>query len=366
MYILLFSLLLVSSYSNSSEPEVTKNYYSAERTYPVYANFLNFLAQAPQPFHTLSVAEARAVVEHGFKRATENLTPVRAIIAAEAINEKDQAVIPLTIYIPDNLDNTEQDTKKLLPVITFFHGGGWVLGSVEGAQELCRRLAQYTFSIVVSVDYRLAPENPFPVPLEDCYYATKWVAHNIHQYGGDSHKLVVAGESAGGNLATTVTLKARDENLSFIKAQLLIYPALDSHIDDKIYSTFLDQHFITADCMRWYWNHYAQQTSLNTGYLSPVYAESLTHLPPALIVTAEHDPLKVEAEHYAYLLEKAGVSVWYKEYARMIHLFLNLPFDVQEAVDATKEIAGQLRSLFATEETKFVRCIEDQCNGYEN
>lgn len=137
----------------------------------------------------------------------------------------------------------------MLPTLVYFHRGGWVFGSVDEADPVCRKLANHLGSIVVSVDYRLAPENPFPKPLDDCYDSTQWVYENIAKFGGASKKVVVCGESAGGNLATTVALIARDKKQSFISAQLLICPVISSVINEAPYKNCADQYFITKEAM---------------------------------------------------------------------------------------------------------------------
>lgn len=256
----------------------------------------------------------------------------------------DNNAIPLRIYFPD-------ESKKLslekLPVMVYFHGGGWVYGGIEEADAVCRRLANHLGCIVASVGYRLAPEFPFPKPLEDCYSAIKWMELNAHLLGGDNKNIIVAGESAGGNLAGAIALMARDNHGPKLSAQVLVYPVISSVIQDEVYDKCPDHYFLTKDVMRFFWNMYAQQPGDNKSpYASLECAAEFSNLPPALIITAEYDPLAFDANNYALRLQQAGVLVINKSFSRLVHGFLYIPcYEEDQKVQWTKDIGSSLREL---------------------
>ena len=242
--------------------------------------------------------------------------------------------IPVRIYKPGG------ETRA---VVVYLHGGGWVIGSVETHDGYCRALANAASSVVVSVDYRLAPEHKFPAAAEDCYDATRWTNENLGRIASTSSPLIVAGDSAGGNLATAVALMARDRGGPSIAKQILIYPITDHDFDVASYKEFADGYFLTRDAMMWFWDLYCtSQTDRSQPYLSPLRADNLQHLPPALIMTAEFDPLRDEGTKYADKLVAAGIDVTLTQYDGMIHGFtrrLNL-FDQARA--ALKEVADAI------------------------
>ncbi len=233
--------------------------------------------------------------------------------------------IPIRIYTP------------LVPgsqgALVYFHGGGWVLGNLDSHDAVCRRLAGGAGITVISVGYRLAPETPYPGGLNDCYAATAWVANNAHLLGIDPLKIAVGGDSAGGNLAAAVTLKARDEAWPTIRFQLLIYPVTDARFDTASYRDNASGYLLSRDAMIWFWNHYVPNPDERTqAYASPLRADSLVALPPALVLTAEYDPLRDEGEAYANALRSAGVQVTQTRYPGLIHGF----FDMWETVPASR------------------------------
>lgn len=252
---------------------------------------------------------------------------------------KDHHLIPVRIYVPQTL--------KKLPVIVYFHGGGWVFGSVERSDGVCRRMANHCGCIVASVDYRLAPENPFPKALDDCFAAIQWVTENASLFGGDPHHIIVAGESAGGNLAAAVALMARDLKGPKLAAQVLFYPVITSNLDDGVYAHCADQYYLTKDDMIEFWNMYANSLeSKHNPYASLDYAQDLSGLPPAIVITAEHDPLCEEGEKYALRLEQSGGKVMKKSYPGLIHGFLQIPlYTESEKVSWMDEIGAMLSSL---------------------
>lgn len=231
-----------------------------------------------------------------------------------------------------------------LPILVYFHGGGWAFGSIEQSDAFCRKLTNRSGCIVVSVGYRLAPEHKFPIPLEDCYAATLWVKQHAQEFSGDANRIAVSGDSAGGNLAAGVTLMARDRGDLAIKYQLLIYPVTTSDIVESAYANCRDKMFMPIDAMRFFWDSYLKDAKDGESpYASPLKAKDLTKLPPAFIVTAEHDPMRDEGEKYAKRLQEAGVPVTQKRYFGVIHGFLGLPIVNFEPADkATQEIASAL------------------------
>lgn len=248
----------------------------------------------------------------------------------------DDNEIPTRIYIP----NRTKDQSMLV----FFHGGGWMYGGVEPADALCRRLAHYLQCVVASVEYRLAPEHPFPMPLEDCYAATQWLAENASQFNVDANKIMVGGESAGGNLAGAVTLFARDNKGPKIASQLLINPIISSTINAEVYDNCPDHYFITKEIMRMFWGAYMMSLEVTKNpYASLDCNSDLSGLPPALIITAEYDPLRYDTEKYAEQLKQAGIPTTIKCIPGVIHGFLYLPlYEESQKVEWTKQIAEVL------------------------
>ncbi len=275
------------------------------------------------------------------KRCTEFfLSDADERIEVESIQDvtiegEDQHQIPLRIYRP-SADNE-------LPVIVYFHRGGWIFGNIEEADPVCRMLAHYLQCVVVSVDFRLAPENPFPKPLEDCYAATQWASKHASEFGGDTQRLIVCGESCGGNLAAAVTLMAKEKKGPSIAQQLLIYPIITSTILDEPYDHCPDQHFITKGGMQFMWSAYLGAPENAQNPLASVELADLSDLPPAVIITAEYDPLCQEGEMYGEKLLEAGVAVQTMRVPEVIHGFLDLPlYDLEQKIAWTKEIKEML------------------------
>lgn len=295
-------------------------------------------------FTRISKESEQLSLDEGRKLSTQFFLPQDTVyesmerIENLAILGKDQNKIPLRIFIPND--------SKALPVLIYLHRGGWVFGNIEEADPVCRKLANHLNCIVVAVEYRLAPENPFPKPLEDCYDATQWIAENISQYGGDSTNLIVCGESAGGNLAAAVCLMARDRKGPSISTQLLICPVISSTIKDTSYENCVDRYFLTKDAMMFFWSMYLQSPGDDTNpYASPDLANDFANLPSAIIITAEYDPLHQEAEEYANSLRQAGVSVISKCFPEVIHGFIDLPiYEESQKISWINEIGNLLKS----------------------
>lgn len=284
---------------------------------PKMKEFIEDFSKQVQRSKGLSLAEARTLSTKFYLSYASSVEPVRRIENIE-IASTDQEPIPLRLYIPKE--------SSALPVLVYFHGGGWVFGSIDGADSVCRRMANLLGFVVVSVEYRLAPEHPFPTPLEDCYAATRWVSENIDAFGGDHTHLIVGGESSGGNLAAGVAVLARDKGGPHIEAQLLLYPPLSAQTPDEAYDSCPDQFFMTKEMMRQFWKMYLQSPGdAGNPYACPDVARECEGLPPCLIITTEYDPLRGEEERYGARLSKAGVPVLVKTIAGAIHGCMGLP-----------------------------------------
>ncbi|MDQ1598368.1 MAG: hypothetical protein QOI70_1792 [Microbacteriaceae bacterium] len=254
--------------------------------------------------------------------------------------------IPIRIYRP-NVAADSSDRADSLPCLVYFHGGGWVIGTVESTDAVCKAVANRAGCVVVSVEYRLSPEFKFPIPLNDCYAATQWVAANGKDIGVDSTRLAVGGDSAGGNLATAVALRARDEGGPALRMQLLVYPVTDHNFSTESYGVNGDGYLLTKDMMEWFWSHYLSKKSDGKNHLaSPLRAKNLAGLPPALVITAEFDPLRDEGEAYATALTAAGVSVTHTRYPGQIHAFWQMLAIFEAASTAADQAADELRKAF--------------------
>lgn len=234
------------------------------------------------------------------------------------------------------------------PVLVYFHGGGWVIGDIGTHDGICRSLANAAGCVVASVDYRLAPEHKYPVAAEDAFAATRWVAQHARRLGVDARRIAVGGDSAGGTLAAAVTLMARDRGGPELALQLLVYPVTHHSFDTASYREHADGYLLTRDAMRWFWSHYLRREEDGRHpYASPLLAADLLGLPPALVMTAEYDPLRDEGEAYAARLREAGVPVTVTRYPGMIHGFFRMINLVDKARAARDEAAGALRKTFA-------------------
>jgi len=226
------------------------------------------------------------------------------------------------------------------PVMLFFHGGGYVKGGIEEADALCRKLADRSRHIVVSVDYRLAPEHPFPAALDDVFAATLWACTRPGDLGAAPGPIVVCGESAGGNLATVVCLRAQSEPRIAIHRQVLLQPVVDFTLSFPSMALRPDECLVPRDDLAWYYRTYHDnERDFRNPLVSPLYAEDLSELPSALIIAAEYDTLRDEDEAYAKRLRGAGVTAEYRCYAGMVHGFVQMGGIVAEAGTAVDEIA---------------------------
>jgi acetyl esterase len=232
--------------------------------------------------------------------------------------------------------------------VVYLHGGGWVLGTLDAYDVVCAPLARDVPCVVVSVDYRLAPEHRFPAAADDCYAAVRYVAEHAAEFGIDPARLAVGGDSAGGNLTAVVTQMAREKGGPRLAFQLLVYPATDAAMDTPSYRENGQGYFLTADLMAWFWNHYVPDAATRANpRVSPLRAGDWRGLPPALVITAEYDPLRDEGEAYAARLKAAGVPVTLTRYAGMIHGFFGFPGAIARGKDAIAEAARALRMTLA-------------------
>jgi acetyl esterase len=288
-------------------------------------------AGAP-PLWELTPEEARAGVE-------ANTAIIPAGPAMESVRDivipSQAGGLPARVYSP---------SAKAPGVVLYYHGGGWVVGSLDGWDPAVRALAAASGCDVVSVDYRLAPEHAFPAAADDAYDALVWVASS----GGlaDGRPVVLAGDSAGGNLATVAALRARDSGGPAIALQLLVYPVVDCDMDRRSYREYDGEELIlNRRDMRWFWDKYApdQETRVNP-YASPLRAASLADLPPAYLITAEHDPLRDEGFAYADRLRDARVPVEHRHYGSQIHAFFSFTGVLDDADKAVSEAGAAIRS----------------------
>jgi acetyl esterase len=253
-----------------------------------------------------------------------------------------QGSIPARIYTPNILRNA----NGLAPGLVFFHGGGWTIGNLDSHDVVSRKLADEGQLIVISVDYRLAPEHKFPAAVDDAIASTKWIAANSNRLGIDASRLVVGGDSAGGNLAAVVAISARDGNGPAIAAQLLIYPAVDFAMTHPSHSEPETSILLTHSVIRWFRDNYLNGTADDGDWrASPARAKTLIGLPPAYVLTAGADPLRDEGDEYAARLKEAGVPVTYRHFSGQFHGFFTMGKLLQQANVAASEIGAWLRAL---------------------
>lgn len=248
--------------------------------------------------------------------------------------------IPAWIYKPSAEDN--------LPVLIYYHGGGYTIGSLKSHDCVCRGICVEAKCIVVSVDYRLAPENKYPAAVEDAWDAAKWVANQAESIGGDLKNIAIGGDSAGGNLTAVVSLLAKaSDNPQFV-FQLLIYPGTDMTCSFESHNKFGEGYRLTNELLAWFYDHYFSQNDDITHWkASPLNAKDLSDLPPAFMISAGFDPLQDENKAYADKLKASGVAIKHSHYAGMIHGFLTMPGAIDKAKDGISECAAELRKAFS-------------------
>ena len=286
------------------------------------------------PWHTLSGEDARRLEDELFTPAPDAREDVGEVTEREI--EGDAGTIPLRIYTPD--------ATGPHPLLVFCHGGGWIMGTLDSADDLCRGLCRRAERVVVSVDYRLAPEHPFPAGLADAITALEWAGENADPIEGSAEDIAVAGTSAGGNLAaglarySTVAPDTPD-----VSRQLLLYPMLDRDTSRESYRQNADAPFLVPADVEWFWDQYLRHdVDAANPYAVPLEGSELGTLPPATIASAGHDPLYSEAIAYAEALQDADAAVDHRHYPSLCHGFLSMADEVPAASDAFDELAATL------------------------
>jgi acetyl esterase len=305
---------------------------------PTVAAWLDLMKDLPA-LESLPVAEARASIA-----AAAALAPPPAAVGhvADRALPGPHQPIRVRLYTPFGIGP--------FPLTIYFHGGGFVIGDLESHDAACRHLCLAANSIVLAVDYRLAPEHPFPAAVEDCLAATRWAAEHAGEIGADARRIAVAGDSAGGNLATVVAIRVRDEGGPKLRAQLMNCPWVDTDMERPSYRENAEGYFLTRNLMRWFEGHYLTKPEQRQhGHAAPLRSKSLTGLPAAYVLTAEYDPLRDEGEAYADALAAAGVPVVKKRVSGMIHDFPVLSLNlVPEAAEELAAFGAWLKARFAS------------------
>lgn len=286
----------------------------------------NRAARGLPPTHTQTPQQHRSFLDLGPFPQGPEVHDVRQV--AIPFGDHENAA---RIYIPSG--------KKNLPVLVFFHGGGWVCGNLDSIDGSMRHLALASGYIVVAAAYRRAPEYKFPQPFDDCFAAVEWTSRNIGTWGGDPQRLAVGGSSAGGNLAAAVCLRWRDEKrLPAIHLQLLVYPCLDPACETASFVANAEGYVLTTAGMKWYWNHYLRgEEDRRSPYACPLIERDLAGLPETLVLTGEYDPLLDDGIRYAEALKAAGGRVTYREYAGMVHGFFNQWHLIDRGLESIRE-----------------------------
>lgn len=274
----------------------------------------------------------------------DNMLPPSEPVAVAAVRDRKlpgtAGEIPIRIYTPEG--------RAPFPVLAWFHGGGFVIGGLASHDGVCRELCVESGCLVVSVDYRLAPEHRFPAAPDDCYAATRWLAEHGAEIGADPTRIAVGGDSAGGNLAAVVALMARDRGGPNLRHQLLVYPVTDHSFETRSYGENAEGYMLTRDMMQWFWGHYLTDASQGRNPLaSPLRAKSLEGLPPATVITAEFDPLRDEGEAFAERLIAAGVRTHLTRYDGVFHGFFSMANVIDRGRRAVEQAARALRQAFA-------------------
>lgn len=300
--------------------------------------FLNGMAATAgpdaKPLWELSPAEARS--------ASAGMTdlygkgPLMQHTEEVALEASDGNNFTIRIHVPHSAPSA---------VLVYLHGGGWVLGDIDGYDTLARQLAAKSGAAVVLVNYRKAPEHPFPAPVEDAWTTLQWTAENLERIAGSQVPLFVAGDSAGGNLAAVAALRARENAGPKLAGQILVCPATDADFSRGSFTEAENQFFLTPELMRWFWNHYVpSEAERMHPEVAPLHALSLSKLPPALVITAEHDILRDEGEEYADRLRQAGVPVEHHRWPGQIHPFFSLVNVLPASAEAIDLIGDRVRA----------------------
>lgn len=289
-------------------------------------------------------AELREIIVS--RRAPLSRQPDMAVARDVAIEGPDGTRLGLRIYVPHGQSDDRRGDSR--PVVVFAHGGGFVFCDLDSHDEFCRAMAAEVGAVVASVDYRLAPENPAPAAMEDMYRAICWTVENIAGYGGDPGRIAVAGDSAGGNLAATASIAARDRGGPAIVAQVLLYPVIDDDLETESYRRYGVGYYNSTKAMQWYWNQYAPN-GRDSARIIPTRAASLAGLPAAVVATAELDPPCSAGEDYARRLREAGVPVIEHRFSGLFHGFLTFP-QLSLTPPAREKVWQMMRDVLAPTE----------------
>ncbi len=294
-------------------------------------------AEGGPALETLSPHDARKLAIEGLKPYAPAPVELTAVENREIPGPL--GPIPIRIYTPD------ADPDR--PALVYFHGGGWVLCDLDTHDAECRAIARRAGAVVIAVDYRLAPEHKFPAAIEDSFAATQWVASNAQSLGVDPTRISVGGDSAGGNLAAVISLRARDESGPALAGQILVYPVTNlAAFDTPSYREFAEGYYLTLAEMEWFRDSYLRTPADGSDpHASPLLAPDLAGLPPALVITAECDVLRDEGEAYAKRLEHAGVAVTVTRHAGMIHPFFSLSGAIAQGTVAIEQVADAVRTF---------------------
>ncbi|HEY3219022.1 MAG TPA: alpha/beta hydrolase [Candidatus Limnocylindria bacterium] len=293
-------------------------------------------AKDPRGIEQLTVAQAR---ERGGSAPVEAMVPFEDVPVVRDLTIDGTAPLSARIYRP---------SAGILPLLVYFHGGGWVVGSVALSDNFCRRVANASGWAVLSVEYRLAPEHPYPAAADDAYAATRWAAENTRELGTDPARLAVGGSSAGGNLAAVVSLVARERGGPQIALQWLHVPVIDHDFTRSSYVAYATGAGLTRAAMQWFWGQYTPDVARRREpYASPIRAKDLRGLPSAIVVTAECDPLHDEAAAYARRLRDDGVAVTHLDYMGMTHGFMSWASELPDGARAFSDVGAKLRKELA-------------------
>jgi acetyl esterase len=303
---------------------------------PEIAKFLEIRAESGLP--EVWQAPVEILRANTYARLVNAGIPEKIFSVANRFIPGPTADLPIRVYRPSNAKN--------LPALVFFHGGGWVLGFLDLYDAALHSLANKTGSVIISVNYQKAPEHPYPTAFDDCFATLLWVSTNSFELGIDQTKIGVGGDSAGANLASAVALKARDRGVLKLAYQLLFYPCNERDFETPSYLAYADGFGLPRKSMQWFWEQYLQGGDHDSDpYACPSRAKDFSNLAPAIIVTAEYDPLKDDGVKYERLLKGAGVPTSYLEYKGMIHGFVNLSAITPTAQRAIAECAKRIQTL---------------------
>ena len=322
---------------------------------PQAATFLQQLSRMnnpPMESLPINVTRQALVLGSAVKMAPANLARIETRTISRS-RYSDPSSAPSTAVSADQQPSEGDDLTVRIywphgsgpfGVCLYFHGGGWVLNNIDTHDDVARRFAEAAGCVFVSVDYRLAPEHKYPAAIDDAYAALNWVVDTATELQIDSQRIAVSGDSAGGNIAAALCLMTRDRHGPPVAFQALIYPITDCDFERPSYRDNADGYFLTKAQMVWFWQHYVSSPEQMTEpYASPLRAESLRGLPPALILTAEFDPLRDEGEGYAAALQRAGVDVELVRYDGLIHAFIKRVDQFDAALVAIRQIGDALR-----------------------